>query len=75
MSSRKKGKNAVTLPEEIPVLETDYDLDVTIEIVESNSNDARLDEFVPPSCFISTSWVGKIPHSSKCPLNGEGCAA
>jgi len=62
-------KKKLVLPEKIPFLETDYDLDVTIEIVESDSYDARLDEFVKLGCFVSTFWVGRKPISNKCPLN------
>ena len=50
-------KKKLVLPEEIPFLETDYDLDVTIDIVESGSYDARLAEFVKLVAKAVSKWV------------------
>ena len=54
---RMGTKKKLVLPEEIPFLETDYDLDVTIEIVESDSYDARLDEFVKLVAKAVSKWL------------------
>lgn len=50
-------KKKLVLPEEIPFLETDHDLDVTIDFIECDSYDARLDEFVKLVAKAVSKWV------------------
>lgn len=53
MGTRKK----LVLPDEIPFLETDHDLDVTIDFIECESYEARLAEFVKLVAKAVSKWV------------------
>lgn len=53
-------KKKLVLPEEYPPLESDQDFDVTIEIVESESYEARLAEFVKLTAKAVSAYVGRL---------------
>lgn len=50
-------KKKLVLPEDIPFLETDHDLDVTIDFIECESYEARLAEFVKLVAKAVSKWV------------------
>ena len=53
-------KKKLVLPEEIPVLETKQDFDVTIEFIECESYDAHLAEFVRLMAKVVSEYVGRL---------------
>jgi len=53
-------KKKLVLTEDIPVLETKQNFEVTIEFIECDSYDARLAEFVRLTAKVVSEYVGRL---------------